>query len=62
MNETESSFMPLGLIDEGALGFHKRSNQWIIVRSKTDLEANEVGGCSDGPTVVDLKNKIYWSC
>ena len=24
--------------------------------------ATEVGGCSDGPEVVDLKKRIYWTC
>lgn len=36
--------------------------QWVIVRSEADRHATEVGGCSDGPEVVDLQQKIYWTC
>ena len=24
--------------------------------------AEAVGGCSDGPEVVDLEKRIYWTC
>ena len=27
-----------------------------------DAGADEVGGCSDGPTVIDLVARIYWTC
>ena len=57
-----SEVFPIGLIDEGTLMFHEKAQAWIISTSPKDINANEVGGCSDGPTVVDLINKIYWTC
>jgi len=62
INQSESEVMPKGIIDEGELKFHTRSNQWIISTEESDILAEDVGGCSDGPTVVDLVNKIYWTC
>jgi len=35
---------------------------WLIVHNKSDEQAEEVGGCTDGPTVIDLEKKIYWTC
>lgn len=61
-NQTDSSVWPKGLIDEGELFYHKSSNQWIIINTPQDKLAKEVGGCRDGPTVIDLFNKVYWSC
>ena len=49
------------LIDEGILLFHK-SGKWIIGRKKEDVNAKEIGGCSDGPSVIDLEHKVYHSC
>jgi len=62
INQHEDKVMPKGVIDEGELKFHVGSNQWIISTEESDIFAEEVGGCSDGPTVVDLVNKIYWFC
>lgn len=61
-NIENSEVFPKGLIEEGTLMFHKKTQGWIISTSPKDINAKEVGGCSDGPTVVDLINKIYWSC
>ncbi|MDP2229612.1 hypothetical protein [Methylotenera sp.] len=36
--------------------------EWIISASLNDIDTNEVGRCSNGSTVVDLINKIYWTC
>jgi len=58
----ESSFFPLGIIDEGELHWHAKSQQWIIVYDDSDKEAVDVGGCSDGPYVVDLIEQEYWTC
>ena len=53
---------PKGVIEEGTLMWHAKSRQWIIGHNASDRYAEEVGGCSDGPLVIDLKNKIFWSC
>lgn len=51
------------LLDEGILYKHK-SGQWIITKPNIpdDIDQQEVGGCSAGHTVIDIKNKIYWLC
>lgn len=61
-NKEKGDIFPLGLMEEGQLKWHKLTKQWIISTSASDINAKEVGGCSDGPTVVDLVNKIYWTC
>ena len=61
-NNEESKIWPKGIIEEGELFFHEASQRWIIIHSDKDKNAPEVGGCTDGPTVVDLINKIYWTC
>ena len=51
------------VLDKGILYKHK-SGQWIITTQNIpdDINTSEVGGCSDGPSVIDFKNKIYWMC
>lgn len=61
-NNTASDLFPKGGIAEGQLFWHLKSGDWIIVTSEEDKEAEHVGGCSDGPEVVDFKNLIYWTC
>jgi len=58
-NNDRAGVFPLGLIDEGELYWHPRSGQWIIVNSAQDKSATEVGGCSDGPVMVDLKKSGF---
>lgn len=48
-------------IEAGILTKHK-SGRWIILHNEEDLNVDEVGGCSGGPTVIDITNKIYWMC
>ncbi len=62
INESDSDVFPKGVIAEGTLMWHQASKQWIIGHNNSDRLATEVGGCSDGPEVVDLTNKIYWTC
>jgi hypothetical protein len=62
INQTRSKVFPYGNIADGTLMWHAASKQWIIGSSKADRTAPYVGGCSDGPDVVDLKRKIYWTC
>jgi hypothetical protein len=61
-NKMESQVFPKGNIASGKLMWHAKSKQWIIGNSKQERFAEEVGGCSNGPEVVDLKKRIYWTC
>jgi hypothetical protein len=62
INNTQSDVFPKGVISEGTLMWHRASKQWIIAQQPSDQLAKEVGGCSDGPEVIDLRKKIYWMC
>lgn len=46
---------------EGVIMRHK-SGVWIIGRDPSDAQLDEIGGCSDGPPIIDFKNKKYWTC
>ena len=50
------------IIDSGIIMKHKKTRQWIIGYSPKDKYAEEVGGCSDGPMVIDFKRKKVWLC
>ena len=62
INQTQSDIFPKGIVAEGTLMWHAASKQWIIGTRDSDRHAKEVGGCSDGPEVIDLQQKIYWTC
>ncbi len=49
------------LIDSGILVQHKNGD-WIVAHSPDDKFEDEIGGCSDGPAIIDLKNKKFWLC
>ena len=53
---------PAGVLAEGELMWHAGSKQWIIGSKESDRSLEDVGGCSDGPEVVDLVGKVYWTC
>lgn len=57
-----SSVFPIGVVAEGELMWHDASKQWVLGQDPADRTAEEVGGCSDGPEVVDLRERIYWTC
>ena len=61
-NKNRFNVFPEGVIEEGALMRHSKSGQWIISTSPSDKDADEVGGCTGGPTEVDLAKRIYWTC
>lgn len=61
-NPVHSDPFPVGTLAEGQLMWHAASRQWIIGQEPADQLANDVGGCSDGPEIVDLANRIYWTC
>lgn len=50
------------IIAAGHIRWHKATKQWIIAESENDIYADEVGGCSDGPIIVDFENKKVWLC
>ena len=62
INTGSSAAFPNGVIAQGTLMWHLQSKQWIIGQAPGDRSANEVGGCSDGPEVIDLANRVYWTC
>jgi hypothetical protein len=49
------------VLDEGTLMKHK-SGVWIVGHDEKDNQTDVFGGCSGGPTVIDFKNKKYWTC
>ena len=61
-NDQVSSAFGKGVVDEGLLLWHPATKQWIIGDTYADARAPEVGGCSGGPEVIDLKRRIYWTC
>ena len=61
-NNDRTDVFPAGIINEGTLMWHAASGQWIIGTEPAAAKATEVGGCSDGPEVVDLERRIYWTC
>lgn len=50
------------VIDQGVIVKHTKSGKWIIAHHPEDKNAAEVGGCSDGPSVIDFKRKKFWRC
>jgi hypothetical protein len=46
----------------GLLLWHIPTGQWIIGEKPEDASADEVGGCSDGPLVIDPRFFQVWSC
>lgn len=61
-NADSDAVFSFGLVEKGTLVWHAASHQWIIGLSEEDRNASDVGGCSDGPSVVDLVELVYWTC
>ncbi len=49
------------IIDEGKILKHK-SGVWIIGTDEKDVNTEEVGGCSDGPRIIDFEKMKFWMC
>ncbi|WP_248329039.1 hypothetical protein [Aquimarina acroporae] len=49
------------IIDEGKILKHK-SGVWIIGTDEKDVDTEEVGGCSNGPRVIDFEKMKFWMC
>ena len=62
INNDKFDVFPEGILEEGTLMWHTKSQQWIIAHQPSDADLDDVGGCSDGPTVIDLRKRIYWTC
>jgi hypothetical protein len=50
------------IFDSGIIMKHRKTGKWIIGHNKKDRDAKEIGGCSDGPSEIDFKRKIFWNC
>lgn len=50
------------LFEEGIIKFHEESGNWIIIKNEEDMDTEEVGGCSDGPTIINFEEKYYLLC
>jgi hypothetical protein len=50
------------LLDQGIIMRHKKTGKWIIAHKRNDVDAKEIGGCSDGPREIDFKRKRFWLC
>jgi len=59
----DSTAFPLGsIVDEGTIIWHSATGQWIVGNKESDGDAAEVGGCSEGPAVIDFVGNVYWWC
>ena len=50
------------IIDRGIIMIHKKTGKWIIAHNAHDIYAKEIGGCNDGPAVIDFKLKKFYTC
>ncbi len=62
INPREHGPMPAGVLDGGTLFWHPRSRVWIITSTKADRSDQLIGPCGGGPSVVDFKARIIWTC
>ena len=62
INNDNYDVFPKGTLEEGTLMWHSISKQWIIADSPKDIKELDVGGCTAGPSVVNLEKRIYWTC
>lgn len=62
INNDRDDVFPKGILEEGTLIWHSESEQWSIGQNLSDAKAPDIGGCSEGPTVIDVVKRIYWTC
>jgi hypothetical protein len=49
------------ILDRGIILQHTKTGKWIGQKPK-DKDAPNVGGCSDGPSIIDFKRKRFLTC
>ncbi|MES2617294.1 MAG: hypothetical protein V4613_05415 [Bacteroidota bacterium] len=49
------------ILDQGTIMKH-RSGVWIIGHKNTDMQLDEIGGCTGGPAIIDFIKRKYWMC
>ncbi|WP_020537347.1 hypothetical protein [Lewinella cohaerens] len=49
------------LLETGILVRHK-TGEWIIVRSQGEINTEEIGGCTGGPSIIDFDKQKFWMC
>lgn len=47
--------------EEGTVRKHK-SGVWIISNDKSDVDLGEIGGCTDGPIIIDFEKRTIEMC
>jgi hypothetical protein len=52
---------PGDVFEEGTLRKHK-SGVWIISNDKSDVNLDEIGGCTGGPIIIDFENRTIEMC
>jgi hypothetical protein len=62
INPGKARVFPHGVVAEGTLMWNVAIKQWVIGTEASDSTTPEAGGCSEGPEVVDLVNRTYWTC
>jgi len=50
------------IIEDGVLLKHIETGKWIIGRKEEDIYAKLIGGCVDGPRIIDMINGLYYFC
>jgi len=50
------------LLDSGIIMKHRKTGKWIIGHHPKDKDLEDLNECADRPSVIDFKNKKYWSC
>jgi len=50
------------IIDQGIIMKHARTGKWIIGHNSKDRYAKVIGGCSEGPSIIDFRYKKFWMC
>jgi hypothetical protein len=48
-------------LDKGIIMKHKKTGKYIIGHNPSDSNAPEANGC-DGPSIIDFRKKLFWSC
>lgn len=49
------------IMESGNIMKH-HSGVWIITETPSDTTLQEIGGCVDGPSVIDFEGRKFWMC